>query len=236
MRYILALLITSLACIALAEEQQAPFWLAKVKVKCDDMVYNCLGAIVEDNFIITTASCVNKCDDSVRVIRILVTDYSTNGSKLFGEKVRATKVTIHPEYSLSETEKIHDVALVKFRCPDFQLAEVSLNDSCSRDIDLSVIDFNQTTGAYSAYEASIANRKRKCKQAYKNWDDSQQVCVMASLCSDKSGSLITDDQHKVLFSFPIYASSCDNNKNTIIAAMELCKYHEWITSMTTAGW
>ena len=232
MRFLLALLITSLAGMALAEEQHAPFWLAKVKVKCEDTTYNCLGAVIEDNFIITTASCVNKCDDSVRVIKILVSDYSTNGGEQFGKKVKATEVTIHPEYSLSETQRIHDVALVKFKCPSFQLAKVSLNNTCLPDNDFCVINFDKTT---STNAASLAGRKKKCKQAYNNWDDSQQVCIVASSCSDKSQSLITDDQHDILYGFPIYATQCDSNNNTIIAAMELCKYYEWIRNKITTG-
>ena len=232
MKFILALIITSLSGMALAEELQTPFWLAKVQVKCEDKVYICFGAIIEDNFIITTASCVNKCDDSVRKIRVLVSDYSTNGSKRFGEKFKGTEVTIHPEYSSSE---IHDLALVKFKCPDVLLAKVSLDDSCSLDDDFSVIHFNSTTGSYSTHEAKSV-RKKKCKQAYENWDDSQQVCILASSCSDKSESLITDDHHKVLYGLPIYASVCDNSENTIIAAMQFCKYHGWITNKTKTGW
>ena len=234
MKFILALLITSLAAMALAEELhvQTPFWLAKVKVKCDDTIHTCLGAIIEDNCLVTTASCVNKCDDSIRIIKISVSDYSTNGSKLFGEKVKATEVTIHPEYTSSES---HDLALVKFKCPDFPLAKVSLNNSCSQDHDFSVIHFNKTTGSFSSYEAR-SGKKKKCKQAYENWDDSQHVCILASSCSNKSESLITDDHHSVLYGLPVYASLCDNSDNTIITVMQLCKYHEWITNKTTTGW
>ena len=236
MRNFLVLVISSLAGMALAEEQHAPFWLAKVKVKCEDTTYNCLGAVIDDKFLLTTASCVNKCNDSVRVIKVLVSKYTTNGGKQFGKKVKVTKIIIHPQYNLSETQKIHDLALVKFKCPKFQLAKVSLNDSYTNSGSLSVINLNKTSGIYSTYEANVADRKKKCKRAYKYWDDSQQVCIVASSCSDKSESLITDVQHSVLYGFPMYASLCDNNKNTVIAAMELCKYREWITNTITKGW
>ena len=234
MKFVLTFLLISLAGMGLAEEQQAPYWLAKAKVKCSGKTYNCLGAVIEDNFLITTASCINRCN-SLRGVKILVSKYSTNGGKQFGKKVKPLEVTTHPEYSLSETQQMHDLALVKFRCPRFQLAKASLNDSYATNGHYSIINFNQVTGAYSTYEASLAGRKKKCKQAYKDWDDSQQVCIVASSCSDKSESLITDDHHKVLYGLPIYASVCDSNNNTIIAAVELRKSHEWITSKITTG-
>ena len=234
MRFILAFLLTSLTGMALTEGQQAPFWLAKVKVKCEDAVHNCLGAIIEDQFLITTASCVTKCDDSERVIKISVSEYSANDDKQFGRRVKATEVTVHPEYSLSETQNLHDIALVKFRCPNFELSKVSLNDSCSKDIALSVITVNETSGTYQTFEASVAGKKKKCRQAYDKYDDSQ-ACIIASVCSDKSDSLIADEQHDVLYGFSVYASECDNRRASLIAALELCNYHEWITNKTTTG-
>ena len=234
MRFVL-FLVTSLAGVALAEEQRAPYWLAKAKVKCDGKTYNCLGAIIEDNFLITTASCINKCN-SLRGVKISVSKYSTNGGKQFGKKVKPTEVTVHPEYSQSETQQMHDLALVKFKCPKFKLAKASLNDSYITKRHYSVINFNQTNGDYSTHEASLAGRKKKCKQAYENWDDSQQVCIVASSCLDKSESLITDDHQNVLYGLPVYASLCDNNNNAIIAAVEIRKYHEWITNKITTSW
>ena len=235
MKFIFALLITSLASMVLAEEQQsAPFCLAKVTVKCGGTQYYCLGAIIEDNFIITTASCITKCGDSAKIM-ILVSKYSTDESDRFTKKVKVDKLIIHPEYNMSETLKKHDVALVKFKCTNFKLAKVSLNDKCSTDSGLSVLYVNETSEFYSTWKARIS-RKKKCKQAYTSWDDSQHICMIASPCSDKSDSLITDDQHDILYGFSSYASECDNKDNTLIAALELCKYYQWIKNITMTGW
>ena len=232
MKFILALLITSLASIVLAEEQQSPFWLAKVKVKCGDTQYYCLGSIIEDNFIITTASCITKCGDSAKII-ISVSRYSTVKSSDFGRKVIVNELIIHPQY---ESFKKNDVALIKFERPNFRLAKVSLNDNCLTNGGLSVLYVNETAEVSSAWNATIMNRKKKCKQAYKSWDDSQHICMTASTCSNKSDCLITDDQHSVLYGLPSYASECDDKNNTIIAALELCKYYQWIKNMTATGW
>ena len=235
MNFILALLITSLANIVLAKEQKSPFWLAKVKVKCRGTQDYCLGAIIEDNFIITTASCIMKCGDSAKMI-ISVSKYSTGKTNHFEKKVKVDKVIIHPEYNISESLKKHDVALVKFECPNFRLAKVSLNDSCSTDSGLSVLYVNETSEISSTWKCRIAAREKKCKQAYKSWDDSQHICMIASSCSNKSDNLIVDNQHGVLYGFPSYASECDDNDNTLIAALELCKYYQWIKNITMTGW
>ena len=234
MKFILALLVPSLASIVLAEEQQSPFWLAKVKVKCGGTQYYCLGSIIEDNFIITTASCITKCGDSAK-ITISVSRYSTVKSSDFGRKVIVNELIIHPQY---ESFKKNDVALIKFERPNFRLAKVSLNDNCVTNSSLSILYVNETAEVSSVWNAKITNTKRKCNQAYKSWDDSQHICMTASTCSNKSDCLITDDQHSVLYGFPSYTSECDDKNNTIIAALELCKYYQWIKNMTTTltGW
>ena len=238
MKFILVLLITTFASIVLAEEQRSPFWLAKVKVKCRGaQYYYCLGAIIEDNFIITTASCVTKCGNSAKIM-ISVSKYSTRKSNQFEKKVIVNELTVHPEYNETETLKKHDVALIKFKRPTFTLAKVTLNDNCLANSSLSVLYVNETSEISSAWEASIVNRKKKCKQAYpESWDNSQDICMMASTCSNKSDCLIADDHHNVLYGFPSYASECDNKDNTLIVPLELCKYHQWIKDMTTTtGW
>ena len=239
MRFVLVPLIISLAGMALTEDQQQePLWLAKVKVKCGDTVYNCLGAIVTDEFLITTASCVNKCDDSERVVKILATELPAAGDEpnLYDMKLRATEVIVHPQYS---TQNMHNVALVKFKCPEFHLAKAALNDSCMPKIKLSVmnlhVDEKSTSCLMSA--ASLSDKKKKCKRAYsKIWDESMQSCVVASSCSDKSEALIANGQHDTLYGFSLSASQCDNTQeNTIIAALELCKYYDWIMNTTITG-
>lgn len=236
MKFILALLITTLAGMALTEEQQQePLWLAKLKVKCKDTIYQCLGAIITDDVLITTASCVNRCDDSVRIIKISASEYLGDKSNLYNKKLRATEVIIHPQYNSSET---HNIALVKFKCPDFQLAKVSLNDSCMPKVDLSVINLhvNKTSANCLMSAASVSGKQKKCRRAYSNWDESLQECILASSCSDKSEALIADNTHSVLYGVSLYASKCDNKyENTIIAALELCTYYNWIISQTITG-
>ena len=232
-------LIISLAGMALAEDQQQePLWLAKVRVKCEDTVYHCLGAIVTDEFLITTASCVSKCDESERVVKILATGHPAAGDepKPYDTKLRATKVIVHPQYS---TQNMQNVALVKFKCPEFQLAKVALNDSCMPEDNLSVMNLHvdEKTVSCLMSAASLSNKKKRCKKAYsKDWDESMQSCVMASSCSDKSEALIASGQHDTLYGFSLSAIQCDNRQeNTIIAALELCRYYEWIMNETITG-
>ena len=221
MKFILVPLIISLAGTALTEEQE-PLWLARLRVKCEDTVHRCLGAIITDKFLLTTASCVNKCKDSDRTIKISVS----------GQKLKATKVIIHPEDP--KTQQIHDVALVKFNCPKVQLTKVLLNDGCIPESGLSVINlYDKTSVSTSVSPASLANKKKKCKRAYENWVESQQVCIIASSCSNRSEALIADDAHNILYGFSLYGTVCDSKyENTIIAAMELCEYYTWITNNT----
>ena len=225
MRLLLAIIIISLAGLALSQQQlQQPFWLAKIKVKCEDKVHQCLGAIITDNCLVTTASCINKCNNSTRTIRILVTE--SKGKTLFGRRVKASEIIIHPE--LNTTGKMHDIALVKFKCPEFEIDKISLNDNCTDDnVKLSVNVM--TNDKFLTYQATT-EKKRNCNHVY-NWGQTKQVCIIASSCSDKSGSLISDVDHNVLHSLSLYASKCDElNSTTIIAALNVCKYFKWIAS------
>ena len=229
-------LIISLVVMALAEDQQQePLWLAKVRVKCEDTVYHCLGAIITDDFLITTASCVSKCDESERIVKVLATELGDE-PKPYDAKLRATDVIVHPQYS---TQDMHNVALVKFKCPEFQLAKVALNDSCMPEDNLSVMNLHvdEKTVSCLMSAASLSDKKKKCKRAYsKNWDESMQSCVVASSCSDKSEALIANGQHDTLYGFSLSATQCDNRQeNTIIAALELCRYYDWIMNKTITG-
>lgn len=240
MRFVLVPLIISLAGMALTEDQQQePLWLAKVRVKCDDTTYHCLGAIVTDEFLITTASCIDKCDDSERVIKILATELPADDDEpeRYGIKLRATEAVVHPQY---DTQTMNNVALVKFKCPESHLAKVAVNDSCSMpEMNLSVMNLHVDEKSVSCLmsTASMSDKKKKCKRAYgRKWDESMQSCIVASSCSDKSEALIANGHHDTLYAFSISASECDNTQeNTIIAALELCRYYQWIMNMTTTG-
>lgn len=223
MKTILAFIIICLASVVLAQKSQlGPYWLARIKVKCNDVVHNCPGAIISDNgHLITAASCVNKCNDSVRIIKVAVSEYLS--SKRLNKRVKANQVTI-----------LHDVALVKFGCPKFKLSKVSLKRSCTPKVNLTIINVDKTSLNPLMSKAEMAGRNKKCKKAYvDNWE-SQYACILASPCGDKSEGLITDEQYNSLYSLSLHASEC-NKEETMIAALELCEYRKWITNETTTG-
>jgi len=230
MRFILLFIIITLAGMALTEaQQQEPFWLVKIKAKCGKVINNCLGAIVTDNALVTTASCVNNCTK----LKIAASEYST---ERFGKKLKATEVISHPEYKIIGSMKVNDVALVKFSCPDFQLANVSVNDKCGIEMGVLSVIHTLSDEKVSISEASKADKSKKCKRLYEHWSSSQHMCVTASSCSDKSDGLIVDDKHKILYGLSMYASKCDDkNKSTIIVALDICKYYSWIVKKTKTG-
>lgn len=243
MRIILVpIIISFLASMGLTQgtKPPQPCWLAKVTMKCvNKRSYSCPGAIISDTYLLTTASCISSCSGSVKFMKIFANQHS-NGTctRPFNKRLKVTGIMIHPDYKMSNETKDNNIALVKFKCPNFNLSKVSPNINCS-DINKGVLScINPQVAVRSPTTIIMQCKKPKnrkvCKNGYKDLFIKPHACIVAPLCSSKTDVLIANDKHSILYGISLHTSWCGKNKrNTIMAALQICKYYDWITNQTT---
>ena len=218
------LIIIFLTTLAVTLAHQ-PNWVTAIIAKCvsSGEKSNCLGAIIANDRLITTASCFSHCsaDDSITMKFVAKEDSASSQSLKF--KVNGDGITTHFEYA---TSKAVDFALVKFENPKYQLAKATITDRC-RQIhnakSLSIINYvNEKTVAMSP---TVQNEGRECKKLFPDWQRLIQSCFSTTECVEKPGSFITDGD--LLHCVTTLKSGCIEGSNRK-AALLICKYYQWI--------
>jgi len=210
------LIIIFLTTLAVTLAQNPP-WVATIKTRCQssDEKSTCLGAIISDDYLITAASCFSHCAQNDLTVRATVST-----SRI---KVVKNGITTHPNYATSQAANL---ALVKFVTPEFELTKVTITDKCRiNNADSLSFITEKTKSPIQKYD------NKECRELYKpNWQGSTQTCFTTTECVEKPCSFIEGDN--TLYAMTTFDSKCQQGSN-IIAALSICKYHEWIKNQLT---
>ena len=203
-----------------------PSWLSAVSFKCDGEDDNCAGALIDKQWIVTTASCFQNCygDSPGRFKAFLnIPDRGNRrrASLKSGSKVPVEDVWMHPKYdSITFSDNI---ALVKLKCHDLTLninAEF-MKTNCSMSLDCS-------THSHSGYLYSSKNRLRSRELS---WEMDSEGNVTLSRCSIRLGM----DTIYYCANQPVAVSSNKMSecvkRRRIVPTTPICYHNEWIISV-----
>ncbi|XP_065900426.1 uncharacterized protein [Dysidea avara] len=203
-----------------------PSWLSAVSFKCDGEDDNCAGALIDKQWIVTTASCFQNCngDSPGRFKAFLnIPDRGNRrrASLKSGSKVSVEDVWMHPKYdSITFSDNI---ALVKLKCHDLTLninAEF-IKTNCFMSLDCS-------THSHSGYLYSSKNRLRSRELS---WELDSEGNVTLSRCSIRLGM----DTIYYCANQPVAVSSNKMSecvkRRRIVPTTPICYHNEWIISV-----
>ena len=218
------LMIIFLTTLAVSLAQQ-PNWLTTIIAKCvsSGEKSNCLGAIIANDRLITTASCFSHCsaDDSI-TMKFEAKEDSASG-QLITFDVDGDGVTTHSEFTTSQAV---DFALVKFNNLKYQLAKATITDKCRRmnnAKNLSII--NYVNEKLVTMSPTTEYGGRECKKLFSSWLGLKQSCFSTTECVEKPGSFIADGN--MLYCVTTFNSGCTEGSNRK-AGLLICKYYQWI--------
>ena len=202
-----------------------PSWLSAVSFKCHGEDDNCAGALIDKQWIVTTASCFKNCyGDSPQRFKAFLNVHDRGNrrraSLKSGSKVSVEDVWIHPNDSITFA---NNIALVKLQCHDLT---VNINadftkTNCSMPMDCS-------TQNLSGYLHTSGNNFRSRQPSWKIDSDGN---VTLSRCSVQLGM----DTIYYCANQPVAVSSnkmseCVNRRR-IVPTTPICYHNEWIISV-----
>jgi len=204
-----------------------PSWLSAVSFKCrGEDGTDCAGALIDRQWIVTSASCFHKCyEDSPRRFRAFLNipgrkDNSTRVSFNSGSKVFVEDVWMHPSYD--SITWANNLALVKLECHDLHL---NISDFTKNNCSMPM---NCATQSHSGYLHALKNRFRSRQQG---WKIDSEGNLTLSHCNVGLGM----DTIYFCANQPI-AVSCDKmsecaKRQRVVPATPICYHNEWITSV-----
>ena len=202
-----------------------PSWLSAVSFKCEGQSKTCAGALIDEKWILTTASCFQNCNgtspqDVKAFLNIPENGHKRRISFKNDSKVSVEDVWMHPRYN--PITSANNLALVKLQCHDVILkisahADVQ-NSNCSVPMSCS------TTG----YLHSSKSRLRFREQ---HWKIDTEGNVTLSRCSGTLGM----DTVYYCANQPVAVSSdkmseCVQRQRTV-PATQICHHIKWIRSV-----
>ena len=110
-------------------------WLSILSFDCNHSATSCIGIVLDNHWVLTTASCFQKCDVKVPLQLNAFVDIPNEALKAMrtamrmGSEVSATLVWQHPEFSADTG--VNNLALVKLGCHDHALENLNLASNCS---------------------------------------------------------------------------------------------------------
>ena len=218
------LIIIFLTTLAVTLAQQ-PNWVTTIIAKCvsSGEKSNCLGAIIANDRLITTASCFSHClaNGSITV-KFEAMEDSVSGQFIKFE-VDGDGITTHSEFTTSQAV---DFALLKFNNLKYQLAKATITDRCrqmNNAKNLSII--NYVKEKLVTMSPTVQHGGRECKKLFPGWLGLKQSCFSSTECVEKPGSFIADGN--MLYCLTIFNSGCTEGSNRK-AGLLICKYYQWI--------
>ena len=201
-----------------------PSWLSAVTFKCHGEDDNCAGALIDRQWIVTTASCFQNClEDSPRRFRAFLNIQDRRGNSRraslhSGTRVSVENIWMHPNYD--SITFANNLALVKLECHDFNLT-IDADLNCSLPMDCS-------TQNHSGYLHSSKNR---FKSRQHSWEIDSEGNITLSRCSVDLGT----DTIYYCANQPV-AVSCDKmsdcvKRQRIVPATPICYHKQWIASV-----
>ena len=200
-----------------------PSWLSAVSFKCHGEGDNCAGALIDKQWIVTTASCFPKCNGSTlqRFKAFLNIPVKGKGRIKNGTKVSVEDVWIHPRYD--SITYANNLALVKLECHDLIL-NIDANftkANCSMLVDC-------VTKNHSGY---LHSSKKRFRSRELSWEMDSEGNVTLSRCSIGLGM----DTIYYCANKPVAVSSNKMSecvkRRRIVPTTPICYHNEWIISV-----
>ena len=188
-----------------ASQPSSQPWLAVMTYPCRRVIKTCIGVVLDDHWVLTTASCFSKCSRIEPPLQVSVyvnippaVQGRLASSVRMGSKVNGSLVWQHPDFNSSTFA--NNLALVQLGCHHHTLEKLSLATNCSLHGDQQ-IKFN---GYVFAKKSVIKLRntktdKAKCfsKESTGTWyhlDSTLQMltttlkssCMETSICSNSA--------------------------------------------------
>jgi len=205
-----------------------PSWLSAVSFKCKGKLQICAGALIDEQWMLTTASCFQNCygkfpqhfkaflniperdDDAGRAAL-------KSGFKAFGDYIQ-----IHPNYD--PISFANNLALVKLECHNLSLnidADI-IKAECSMPMDCG-------TQSHSGYLHSTSSHRLRYRE--RNWEMDPEGNLTLSHCSVALGM----DNIYYCANQPV-AVSCDKMSECVqhkrtVPTTPICHHYQWITSI-----
>jgi len=202
-------------------------WLSAVSFKCKGKDDTCAGALIDEHWILTTASCFQNCNGSSlrrfnAFLNISNRRTRRRGALKSGSKVSIDGVWTHPSYDA--TTYANNLALVKLKCHDISLdVDVDIRKAnCSMPKDCTA----QSNSGYLYTTNSAQLRSREI-----SWHIHSDGIITLSRCSVVVGT----DTIYYCANKPVAVSSdkpsqCAKQKQ-MVSAILICRHNEWITSV-----
>ncbi|XP_065902163.1 uncharacterized protein [Dysidea avara] len=200
-----------------------PSWLSAVSFKCHGEGDNCAGALIDKQWIVTTASCFQKCNGSTlqRFKAFLNIPVKEKRRIKNGTKVSVEDVWIHPRYD--SITYANNLALVKLECHDLIL-NIDANftkANCSMLVDY-------VTQNHSGY---LHSSKKRFRSRELSWEMDSEGNVTLSRCSIGLGM----DTIYYCANKPVAVSSNKMSecvkRRRIVPTTPICYHNEWIISV-----
>ena len=121
-----------------ASQPRSQPWLAVLSFTCRDSAKNCIGVVLDNHWVLTTAACFWKCKVNPPMQISVYVNIPPEAQKKLkssmdkGNKVNGTLIWQHPEYN-SKTFA-NDLALVKLGCHNHTLEKLNLLSNCSAHV------------------------------------------------------------------------------------------------------
>lgn len=123
-------------CAASARQPRSQPWLAVLSSTCRSRsTTNCIGVVLDDQWMLTTATCFRKCEVEIpHQLSVYVNIPPAAQKRLatsirLGTKVDGSLVWQHPEYNPNTFA--NNLALVKLGCHNHTLEKLNLASNCS---------------------------------------------------------------------------------------------------------
>ena len=132
---ILILMVVSDCATAIIRARTSQPWLSVLSFPCGDSTENCIGVVLDNQWVLTTATCFRRCKIEIPLQLSAYVNIPPAAQKRLassirlGNKVNGALVWQHPEYN-SRTFT-NDLALVKLDCHDHTLERLNLASNCS---------------------------------------------------------------------------------------------------------
>ena len=204
-----------------------PSWLSVVIFKCHGEDGNCAGALIDRQWIVTTASCFQNChENSPRRFRAFLNisnrqDDTRLGSFKNGYRVSVEDVWIHPSYDSNSFS--NNLALVKLQYHDLTLNidDDFTNRSCSIP--------KVCIKRYSGFLYTAGSSRLRSKEH--SWEINSDGNITLSHCSVGLGmNTIFHCANQPVAVCSDKMSKCVGQRK-IVPATPICYHNKWLTSI-----
>ena len=122
-------------CATTARQPRSQPWLAVLSFTCRRSTNNCIGVVLDDQWVLTTATCFRKCRVEIPLQVSVYVNIPPGAQRRLatsirlGTKVNGSLVWQHPEYTPNTFA--NNLALVKLGCHNHTLEKLKLASNCS---------------------------------------------------------------------------------------------------------